>query len=406
MKFVYIKGQEKLKHLYFLVWLGLIYLLVSSCTKDHLDPALPDLSGEGKEEVPAEVSIAAIDDDMVAFMARFNVPGASIAISRHGKLVYAKGYGVADRESGDKVDTASLFRIASLSKFITSVGIMTLIDKGKLSMNDKVFGPGAILGTEYGTQPYPQYITDITLKNMLQHEIGGWNNSSGDPAFQQTSLGIEALISWTIDNRPLSAKPGTKLDYSNIGYLILGRIIEKVSGQPYDTFIKNEVLAKVGVKNMKIAGGALEDRQPNEVKYYGQNGMNPYGYAPGVIPRLDACGGWIASAIDYLRIMVHADGFTSVPDILSPSTITLMSTPSTNSVYACGIRISKISKNWWHGGGISGTRTWMVRASNGFAWTIFFNTWTTDEGFDDAVDELIWPAVNNSATQWPDVDLF
>src|SRR5690606_6806290 len=140
--------------------------------------------------------IAAVDDPILDFMGRFNVPGASVAIARNGKLVYAKGYGWADRESGIPVDTSSLFRIASLSKFVTSIGIMTMIDKGQLSMNDKVFGPGSILGTQFGTLPYPQHITDITLRNLLQHEIGGWNNSSGDPAFQQPAMDAKQLITW------------------------------------------------------------------------------------------------------------------------------------------------------------------------------------------------------------------
>ncbi|WP_257668117.1 serine hydrolase domain-containing protein [Parapedobacter tibetensis] len=381
-----------------------LLLVFASCSKDDPQPVLPELPEPGGGN--SDFDLAAVDDPITDFMARYNVPGASVAISRQGKLVYAKGYGWADSEAATPVDTSSLFRIASLSKFVTSVGIMTMIDKGQLSMSDKVFGPGSILGTEFGDLPYPQHITDITLRNVLQHEIGGWNNTSGDPAFQQSAMDSRQLISWTINNRPLTESPGTKLDYSNLGYLILGRIIEEVSGKSYVEYIQQEVFNKAGIKNMQIAGGSLADRKPNEVKYYGQHGQNPYGYATGVIPRLDACGGWIASAIDYLRMVVHVDGLPSPSDILSPSTIEVMSTPSENSVYACGIRISAVNKNWWHGGGLSGTRTWMVKASNGFAWTIFFNTRNTSEGFDNAVNELVWPAVNNASTNWPDVDLF
>jgi len=385
------------------IWMLALALVFTSCSKQDLQPDLPDLPEPGSNH---EFSLALVDDPIVDFMARYNVPGASVAISRNGKLVYAKGYGWADRESATPVDTSSLFRIASLSKFVTSVGIMTLIDKGQLNMNDKVFGPGSILGDEYGGAPYPQYITDITLRNVLQHEIGGWNNSSSDPAFQQPGLNARELIAWTIRNRSLTAAPGTKLDYSNLGYILLGRIIEKVSGKPYVEYIRQEIFDKVGIKNMQIAGGTLAERKPNEVKYYGQHGQNPYGYAAGVVPRLEACGGWIASAIDYLRMVVHVDGLPSPSDILSPATIEVMSTPSPNSVYASGIRISAVNKNWWHGGGLAGTRTWMVKASNGFAWTIFFNTRNTSDGFDNAVNELVWPAVNNASTNWPDIDMF
>src|SRR5690606_34591025 len=113
------------------------------------------------------------------------------------------------------------------------LGIMRLLESGKLKMTDKVFGPGALLGTDYGTQPYPPYITAITVKNLLQHEAGGWDNSSNDPAFAQSTLNVNQLISWVIDNRPLTSTPGTKSAYSNQGYLILGAIIEKLSGKSY-----------------------------------------------------------------------------------------------------------------------------------------------------------------------------
>ncbi|HEY8388033.1 MAG TPA: serine hydrolase domain-containing protein [Parasegetibacter sp.] len=381
-----------------------LLFLVSCSKKSGIN--LPELPGRGGSGGGGSTpSIEAIDTEIESFMKRFNVPGGSVAITKNGKLVYAKGYGYADKENDQKVDTSSLFRIASLSKFITSLGIMKLVEAGKLNMNDKVFGPGAILGTEYGTEPYGPYVKDITLRNVLQHEIGGWNNSNSDPAFQNPSMTRKQLISWTIDNRPLTAPPGTKLDYSNLGYFILGEIIEKLSGKPYETYIREEIFEPAGVKNMSIAGGSLAERKKNEVKYYGQ-GANAYGYSAGVISRLGPCGGWIGSPIDYLRILVRADGFATVPDMLQPSTISIMSTSSPNSVYGCGIRVNSAG-NWWHGGGLTGTRTWMVRAANGFCWALFFNSKPSDETqFVTELDKLVWTAVKNMGTPWPNADYF
>lgn len=192
-----------------------------------------------------------------------------------------------------------------------------------------------------------------------------------------------------------------------IGYQILGRIIEKVSGEDYVDYIQDHVLTPAGISHMQIGGTKLSEKKTNEVTYYGQSGQNPYGYANGIISRLESAGGWIASATDLMRLMAHVDGFTNVPDILSPATIQIMSTPSTNSQYACGIQISSIAKNWFHGGSLSGTRTWMVRANNGFSWAILLNSRSTDAQFSIHLDQrLVWPAINNSATPWPTVDLF
>lgn len=384
-------------------WLLFFTLFLGACSKETPDPVLPDPPPPPSGDTG--VSLAAVDDDIEQFMTQFNVPGLALAVTKNGKLVYAKGYGKSDKETLTDVDTSDLFRIASLSKFITATGIMKFIESGELAMDDLVFGSGAVLGTDYGTPPYSDRVSAVRVRDLLYHEAGGWGNSSNDPAFAQNSMNVDQLIGWAIDNRPLTSDPGTKYDYSNLGFMILGQVIEKLSGESYTDFIKENVLGPSGVKNMQIAGSKLEDRKPNEVKYYGQSGQNPYGYAPGALTRLGAAGGWIASPIDLLRIMVHIDGFDTVPDILKPSTISVMTTPSNLSVYACGLRVNS-SNNWWHGGSLSGTRTWIVRAANGFCWSIVMNTRSLNDNFTRDLDRLVWTAVKDQSTAWPDVDLF
>lgn len=378
-------------------------LILSSCSKKtESDFEYPEVEPPFEEKS----SLASVDEDIAAFMARYSVPGASVAITKNGKLVYARGYGYADKEAFTPVDTASLFRIASLSKFTTATAIMKLVEAGKLTVNDKVFGPGGILGTTYGAQPYGQYITDITVKHLLQHTCGGWGNSVNDPMFQNTSLNVNELISWIIDNRPLTNAPGTVVDYSNVGFSILGRIVEKLSGKSYPDYMMQDIFAPAGIKNMKIAGSTLAERKTNEVKYYGQGSSNPYGYGATTIPRLDACGGWMASAIDLLRLMVRIDGFTTVTDMLQPASLEAMTTPFGTARYGFGLRIST-TNNWFHGGSLTGTRTWIVRSAGGYCWCILLNYRTNDDTtFSIDLDKLVWPAVNNAGTKWPDKDLF
>lgn len=383
------------KNLLRIVIITFVLFFISACSKD---PVVPDLP-------PVQKSIPKIDDDINSFMERFMIPGLSLAVTKNGKLVYAKGYGYADKVSLAKVDTTHLFRIASLSKFITSIGIMQLIEEGKLSMDDKVFGEGSVLGNDFGTSPYKEHVTDIRIRDLLHHECGGWSNSGSDPAFTQSSLSVNQLISWAMDNRLLDNEPGTKFSYSNLGYQILGRVIEKKSGKTYVNYTEEKVLTPSGVKNMQMGESSLAERKPNEVRYYGQGGENPYGSATGVIARLNSAGGWIASSIDLMRIMTHIDGFNSGPDILSSSAIQTMTTPSSISNYACGFYVNA-RNNWWHSGSLNGTRTWIVRSQSGYCWAILMNSRSTSSEFTTALDKLIWPAVNDASTKWPDIDLF
>lgn len=389
------------------VWMLLVGgMLFQACTKEKPTPSTPPIIRPPQPPVDSGTStltIQAIDDDINVFMAKYNVPGLSLAITKNGKLVYAKGYGHADKEKNERVTTESLFRIASLSKWITSATVMKLIQEGKIKMNDKIFGEGALLGTVFGSKSYGSLITDITVEHCLHHTLGGWGNASSDPMFQQSQLNGDDLLSWILDNRALENQPGTKLSYSNVGFFILSMVVQKVTGVPYDTYVMQEILRPAGITKMQMGATLLSGRKEKEVKYYG---TSPYGYADGVITRISGAGGWIGSATDLMRFLVRVDGFPSVPDILSSETMSIMSsrTPASES-YACGFRISASQNNWFHGGTYNGSRAWMVRTSTGYNWAILINMGATGNMNTD-LDKLIWPAVNDPSTPWPNIDLF
>lgn len=393
-----------MKKIRFLLLPFIIALTIFSCSKKE-GPA-PILPIVVPPPTSGGTSLAVVDNDIITFMGKYNVPGMSIAIVKDGKLVYAKGYGYADKENLIPVDTSSLFRLASLSKWFTSAAIMKLIQENKLTMNSKVFGMGGVLGTDFGSLPYPQYVTDITISNLLHHTGGGWGNASNDPMFQNREMPIKDHLSWVVYNVPLVNAPGSKLAYSNVGFAILCQVIEKVSGKSYQEYVHENIFKPAGIKNMQMGESTLAGRKPNEVKYYGLGSANPYGYGDIMIPKLSGAGGWIASTKDLMRFMVRVDGFPSVADILNASTLSLMSGKEPNSEsYAAGFRISTTG-NWFHGGTLTGTRNWMVKTTTGYSWAILINTSATNDAFNNDLDKLIWPAVNSSATQWPDADLF
>lgn len=345
-----------------------------------------------------------IDKTIGDFMKQYNVPGASVGLVKDGRLVFAKGYGDMDKSTGDAPGPNTLFRLASVSKPITSVAMMRLMEQqgNGLKIDHKVLGSGAILGTAYGSQAYSDWEKEVTVQHLLEHTAGGnqWNNKSdgnaGDPMFQQTSSNHSELIGWVLDNRNPEKKPGTKSDYSNFGFCMLGRIIEKKTGQTYENYVKNSVLKPCGITNMHVAGDTKDDRRYNEAVYYSNDGGNPYGMK---VKRMDAHGGWTASALDMMRFIVRVDGSNTKPDIISASSFTTMTTPcSVDNSYAKGWSIS--GNNYWHNGSISGTGAVLVRTGTGLSWIFLMNsTW---EG---AADGMMWDVVKG-IKKWPAHDWF
>jgi CubicO group peptidase (beta-lactamase class C family) len=354
-------------------------------------PELLSCGGRAKNDEPTPAEWDAMGGDGLAFMRKFDVPALSVAIAHHGQFVYENVFGMANRDATENATTKSLFRIASVSKPITSSAIFTLIERGKLGQHDEVFGAGGVLSTKFGTPPYKQWVEQITIDHLLTHSCGGWDNSNDDPMFENPSMNHAELIGWTLDTKPLKNPPGTNYAYSNFGYCVLGRVIEQISGQTYRDFVLQEILAPCGVTDMRIAGDTLPERLPEEVVYYGQGRENPYGMN---VARMDSHGGWLASASDLVRFLNHVDGFQSTANILKPETIRLMTAPSSsNPGYARGWAVNN-RPNWWHAGSLPGTTTIMVRTASGFCWAALTNTRAVGgEDMGLALDNMVWDMV-------------
>lgn len=319
-----------------------------------------------KPKSQQQEDIAAVDKVISGWMTDYKMPGTSLAVSKNGKLVYAKGYGEGNTDTHEKVTTESQFRIASVSKLITSAAIMKLVENGKISMDQKVFGENGILGTSFGTQPYKQYVTDITISQLLHHTGGGWGQDN-DPAFFDLKEDKTAIINWTLNNLPLKRKPGTGFDYSNFGYMLLAQVVEKVSGKSYNQFVNDEIWAKTGATRSSIAGSKLSDTLPKEVVYYGQDAEAPYTYTMN-IGRGDGAMGWLSTPTDLLRFATAVDGSNTRPDILSAATIKTMTTTTSASTglgfhFACGWVVEGDEWFWW--GSLPGTFAMLYRNGNG-----------------------------------------
>jgi CubicO group peptidase (beta-lactamase class C family) len=312
-----------------------------------------------------------------SFQRQFRVPAMSVAISRGGRFVYDHAGGMADPQHSIQAQQGSLFRVADLSKPITAVTIFSLIENGKLNLTDKVFGPGAVLGTNYGKPPYQTYVAEITVDHLLTHTAGGWAADANDPMFHNNGWDQAKLISSTIANVPLTAQPGTQWIYSNFGYCILGRVIEQVTGQPYAAYVQANILGPCGITGMQIARNSERDRASNEVVYIGQYSEEPYKIN---ITRMDSTDGWIASSTQLVQFLDHVGGAPNIPALLKPETIQAMTTPAPaypagDARYARGWMVSSNGAgSWWHSGSLPGSTSLMIRNPDGSCSAAVCNT--------------------------------
>jgi CubicO group peptidase (beta-lactamase class C family) len=381
--------------------------------------------------------MASYDQLATSLMTRYQIPGGAIAVVRDGKLVFARGYGDADKSTGALVQPDSAFRIASLSKPITSAAILLLVQRGKLSLDQRVFDILHVSPLP-GASPDPRLAT-ITVRELLQHS-GGWNrDATFDPMFMPVTIAAAAGTAPPADTEtiirfmmgePLQFDPGSDYNYSNFGYALLGRVIESVSGQSYEDFVREQLLTFSGAACMRIGHSLSTQSLPKEVKYYDYAGAplatSMYGTGPSVpwpdggfyLEAMDSHGGWVASTIDYLRFVLSVDGrddHDDHADILSAPTIgTMIARPSipiwsgAAAWYAMGwlVRPSGGDANWWHTGSLPGTATIVVRNYAGITWAAFFNSRPQNDGaFFSELDDGMWTALRG-VTSWPPNDQF
>ncbi|GAB4374562.1 MAG: hypothetical protein Kow0042_19260 [Calditrichia bacterium] len=372
--------------------------------------------------------MAGVDSVVLQFRNNWNIPGISVAISKEGRLVYARGFGYADTVAGELVQPWHRFRIASVSKPITSVAILKLLEANQLSLDDFVFGPQGILNDSIYANIQDTLVQAITIRHLLQHTAGWDSQISGDPMFDALHIAFvmgvppppdpQTIIRYMLHHN-LNFPPGTQFAYSNFGYCVLGRVIEKLSGLSYAEYADSVIFKPIGATSFALAKNLMPNAAPDEVHYYdypgaplalsvyGTGAHVPWPYGGFNIEAMDSHGGWIASPVDLLRFVLAVDGFASRPDILTPATIHLMRTPSTvNPYYALGWIVNNLG-NWWHNGSLPGTSALLVRISSGqMCWAVLVNTRPADfNTFNSQLDAMMWDAVN-TVTTWPTHDLF
>ena len=322
-----------------------------------------------------------MDSYIWKLMDECKVPGVSFSVMQGTKVVYSKGYGWAVKDK-ERVTPDHLFRMASISKQFCTLCIMRLKEQGKLKLDDKVFGEKGILKGIFRTS---EYHDNITVRHLLSHSSGICAGLD-DPAFNGTyryfnndssrPVPTDTLIQRTLDKRwaPYQSgssyyTPGALYNYSNVGFCVLHRIVEVVSGKEYETFLKEDVLKPMGITDTHI-GGYQNQRRSNECEVYSQGGGNGY---LNPLHEIAGAAGIITSTNQMMKILTYIDGDETVPDVYTKETLSEMYTPyrysaESRNTYGLGWRMNNSKRffnSHFHGGNMAGTATMWVAGATG-----------------------------------------
>jgi len=357
---------------------------------------------------PAVPELAAFDRVMVRVLQTYGIPGGTCAVAKDGRLVYARGFGyvnVPAQSPTPVVSPTSRFRIASSTKPFTAVAILRLVEAGQLGLQERAFDILNDFTPPPGERPDPR-LRQITVYQLLQHTGGfQWPTDDAgayDPQFEALRLAANSfnhpypatsvdIIRWAM-GKPLQHTPGTFYKYSNLGYNILGRILERRTGLRYGAVLKTLIFDPAGLRDMALmTRTSPQARLPDEVYYFDSADAIP-GYSiydDDPMPQtfsyggfdgraIDAHGGLIANAPNLTRFLDAVNG-TTKPQLLSPATLKLMlarpSITPTGQYYGLGWDVNperRVVQS--HAGAITfGTFSVIFRLEGGITFAALFN---------------------------------
>lgn len=359
------------------------------------------------------------------FLRRWDMTGMSVAVIKDEKLVYARGFGFSNKETMETVNPGNIFRLASISKLLTAVAILKLVENKKFGLDSKVFGENAILNDSIFNNPKDKRLKDITIRQLLAHSAG-WSQRYGDPAFNSLSIAqkqndtppanMQTFYKY-IATRNLHFNPGSSSSYSNMGYMFLGDVIAKVSGMSYEEYVRSEILLPNGIVDMHIGASLESGRLPNEVKYYEQKDSPPIAsfdgsgkmvaktYGGNPIELLGPAGGWVASSVELAKLLVLIDGYNKVDDIIPARLLREMTNDERTRGPLGWLRVDK-NGSWYRTGSMAGTSAMIKRGNNGISWVVLLNSssWKGTT-FANEINSMM-SKVLGRVKIWPDQDLF
>jgi len=196
----------------------------------------------------------AVDEYIHSEMTRQRIPGLALLVSRAGQVIRSQGYGMANLELQVPVKPESIFQSGSVGKQFTATAVMMLVEEGKIGLEDPL--------TKYFPDA-PAAWQQVTIRELLSH-TAGFTDYPKDFDFRKDYT--EADLLKIVEGIPLAFPPGTKYDYANLGYLTLGLVIHKVTGQFYGDFLHDRIFQPLGMNTTRVTAEA--DIVPNRCAGY------------------------------------------------------------------------------------------------------------------------------------------
>jgi len=258
-------------------------------------------------------ALAPLEAAMHEYMDGSEIGAGALVVVHEGDVLVERGFGWADRERTETVDPDGVYRIGSLSKRFTDDAVGRLVEAGDLSLDDRVH-PLVAVDPPNGTLADERF-EDVTVRHLLNHE-GGWDrfqhaNPLFDPLVVSDRFGLgrrperDDFIRWVLDT-PLQFGPGERVAYSNLGYLLLGDVIESATGRSYQSFLAETLLDGPGIETVEIGRTRPANRHPDEVWYddreqcedvFDPNGEGSCAAVGMVVEAFEAAGGHVADAV-------------------------------------------------------------------------------------------------------------
>lgn len=325
------------------------------------------------------------------FVTKWGLTGASIAIAKDGKLIYTRGFGYANKEDKQRMQPYNTMRVASVSKLITATAIMKLVEDGKLTLDDKVFGTNGILNDTIFLKYKDKRVEDITVYNLLNHSAG-WRSRWGDHMFikeiiakelgKELPISLNDIVVFALSKK-LHFTPGSGSSYSNLGYGVLQLVIERVTKGSYEEYIKANIFEPLNIYDAHLSENWDSLRYSNEARYYevpeaelimaydGSTDKVLKSRGGNDVKMLGAAGGWIISSINLTKFILAIDGDDSFPDIISKKSVATMAVAD-EKFQPLGWRWVMHGK-LWRSGSLAGTTALAVSRSDGYTYIFISN---------------------------------
>jgi CubicO group peptidase (beta-lactamase class C family) len=302
--------------------------------------------------------------------------GGALAVAHNGRQVLLRGYGLADVEKRRPVTRDTLFCIGSITKSITAVGVLKLVDEGKLKLDTPLVRVLNDLKPMPGKSIADRRFNDITVHHLLNHAgglpEGGRAHSKDDTvADEDDTTSVVTLQYRQLMSKPLAFAPGTKSEYSNIGYLILRLAIEKAAHEDYEKYIRANILAPMGIKQMHLEKKG--DYEENETRRYEAGGRK-------LAERRVA--NWLSTSIALVKFAAAVAGSGGKPFLSRKMTEEMLTPPAfgrehTGAYVGLGwdvVRKFPEGYRFAKAGGKPGVQAWLQHLEDGIDWAVFFNT--------------------------------